>query len=50
MVCQRCNSKKGNKSYEEALAEQWRTGGAAWEKRKHEAEQEIHKMLGSGEQ
>ena len=46
MVCFRCNGKKGGKSNEEALAIQWKEGGTAWEKRKYEVEQEIHKILG----
>ena len=46
LVCHKCNSAKGDKSYEEALAEQWKKEGAMWEKRKHEAEHEILKMLG----
>ena len=46
LVCQKCNSAKGNKSYEEAIAVQWKKDGTMWEKRKHEAEQAIHKLLG----
>ena len=33
LVCQKCNSAKGNKSYEEAIATQWKKDGAMWEKR-----------------
>ena len=46
LLCFPCNSAKGNKTYEEALAIQWDKEGVVWEHRKHEAEQKIHKMLG----
>ena len=41
LVCHKCNSKKGNKTNEEALAIQWKEGGVEWERRKHEAERQI---------
>ena len=41
LVCPKCNSSKGSKTNEEALAEQWKKDGTQWEKRKYEAEKKI---------
>ena len=46
MLCHKCNSAKGNKTYEQALAIQFKDEGAVWEHRKHEAELEIKRALG----
>ena len=46
MLCHKCNSRKGNKTYEQALAIQFKEEGAVWEHRKHEAELEIKRALG----
>ena len=46
MLCHKCNSAKGSKTYEEALAIQWDKEGVVWERRKHDAEMEIMKVLG----
>ena len=45
MLCSRCNSRKGDKTYEQALAIRWKEEGVEWERRKYTAEQEIKDAL-----
>ena len=45
LLCHPCNSRKSSKSYEEALAIEWKRGGLAWQMRKAEAEKAIHTKI-----
>lgn len=46
MTCHKCNSRKGSKTNEQALAVMWKEEGVVWERRKDEAEKEIVRLLG----